>query len=100
MLDYVHDQGGETGVTYRIAYRSSVGEMIHFALGPVNSARPEASESIQVLNQDGTLSTTSGWPTFDMIWTEDQRVYSIQANGADVTREEILQIAEGLQIVE
>lgn len=47
------------GPIYLVGYRSSSGDVLHFALGAVNTAPPDTIESVTVRGMEGTLVTTS-----------------------------------------
>lgn len=98
-LWYAEDRGGDIGPIYLVGYRSSSGDVLHFALGAVNTAPPDTIESVTVRGVEGTLVTTSSWPKIGISWQERPRVYHVQG-GDNITREEMMRIVESLALVE
>jgi hypothetical protein len=92
-VDYAHNVGAWR---YRIGY--GVGDhTVLFALGAVNSARPNTTETVTLRGVSVTISTSSDWPAIQATWEESGGTYSIQSN--DLTREELVRIIESLQAV-
>jgi hypothetical protein len=94
------DPGGEIGPFYLIGYRSSAGNVLHFALGAANNAQPDTIERIRVRGVEGELITTSGWPKLGVSWQEGQRDYYVQASGDEISRAQLLRIVDSLTPVE
>lgn len=95
-LWYAKDRGGDIGPTYLIGYRSDTGDVLHFALGGVNTSRPDTIEHITVRGVEATLVTTPAWPKVGISWQEGERVYHVQGYGDHITREELVRIVESL----
>jgi len=74
---------------YWISYRSRHdGDSLLFALGGVNSWRPDSIQRIRVRGVRGWIETSSGWPSLQVVWQEGPWHYAVQAHG--VSRMELL----------
>jgi hypothetical protein len=92
-VEYAHDVGGWR---YRIGYGSG-DHTILFALGSVNSSRPNTTETLTIRGVAVTISTSSDWPAIQALWDESGGTYSIQST--DLTREELVRMIDSLQPV-
>ena len=92
-VEYAHNVGGWR---YRIGYGSG-DHTVLFALGSVNSARPNTTETLSMRGVSVTISTSSDWPAIQATWDESGGTYSIQST--DLTRAELVRIIESLQPV-
>ena len=90
-LDSVHHEGP---AAYVVGYRSVRGDVLLFALGAVNSARPDTRTPIRVRGVAGWIETTPGWPAQAVMWQEGTQHEEVQARG--VTRAELLRIVAGM----
>ena len=90
-VDYAHNVGGWR---YRVGYGSGEHTAL-FALGSVNSARPNTTETVNLRGVAVTISMTSDWPAIQAVWDESGGTYSIQSS--DLTRDELVRIIESLQ---
>jgi hypothetical protein len=91
IVEYAHDVGGWR---YRVGYGTG-NHTILFALGSVNSARPDSTEALTMRGVSVTISKTSSWPAIQAIWDESGGTYTIQSN--DLTRDELVRILDSLQ---
>ncbi len=83
-----------TVAAYQVGYRSPLGDVLLFALGPVNSARPDTRTRIRVLGVEGWIETTRGWPARAIFWRVGAEHYTVQARG--VSRAELVRIVSSL----
>ncbi len=93
VVEYAHNVNGWR---YRVGYGAG-NTSILFALGSVNSARPNSTETITARGISVTISTASAFPAIQAVWDEAGGTYSIQSN--DLTRDELIRIIENLQAV-
>jgi hypothetical protein len=93
VVEYAHNVGGWR---YRVGYGTG-NRTVLFALGSVNSARPNSTETLTMRGVSVTISTTSDWPAIQAIWDDVGGTYSIQST--DLTRDELIRIVESLQPV-
>ncbi|MGH2355712.1 MAG: hypothetical protein ACRDI2_23955 [Chloroflexota bacterium] len=99
-VDLGHDQGRQRPA-YQVSYRTKDREMIAFLLGPGvgamgNATPPATREPIPVHGAEGQLFTSAGSPRVWATWQERGQTYSVRAFGERTTRDELLQIIEGL----
>ena len=92
-LQDVHD-GRIAGTAYQVSYRDARGDVLLFALGPVNSARPDKIQRTRVRGMRGWLETSSGWPAIQVVWQVHTQHYAVQAHG--VSHGEVLRIVASL----
>ena len=93
VVEYAHNV---SGWRYRVGYGAGNSSVL-FALGSVNSARPNSTETTTVRGIAVTISTSSDFPAIQATWDESGGTYSIQSN--DLTRDELIRIIESLQPV-
>ncbi len=83
---------------YQVGYRSTAGDVLLFALGPVNSARPDTRTRIRINGLEGWFETTSGWPAQAIVWQVGTAHYVVQAHG--VSRAELSRIVANVVAVQ
>jgi hypothetical protein len=83
------------GAFLGVSYLNSADDYLQFSIGGANSAAPTSAEPLAVHGQAGFLTFSDGSPPIGVHWQEAGQSYGIRG-GKNVTRAEILQVAESL----
>jgi len=83
------------GTFLGVSYLNSADDYLQFSIGGSNSAAPTTAEPLMVHGQAGFLTFSDGSPPIGVNWQENGQSYGIRG-GRNVTRAEILQVAESL----
>lgn len=83
-----------------VTYVSDQGDLLVFAVGPTNSARPTRVEPVTVHGLPGQLSFSDGSPPIQVTWIENGQLYSVRAERGTgkttISRDELLKVVANL----